>query len=104
MSVKPVRMIVSSIGLSAMSIKRFCRLVYEELDNINKRLKEIESLIDLGSNSEELNEELTIDTFRNSIDTEKLNNFSVSIGIKSNKNKSVKTLKSDIEKKLKEEK
>jgi hypothetical protein len=36
-------------------------------------------------------------------DKDKLNDFAISIGLKSNKNKSIDTLKSDIGEKLKEE-
>jgi len=43
MLVKKGRMLISSIGQTAMSIKRFCKLVYKELDDINERLEALEA-------------------------------------------------------------
>jgi len=43
MPVKKGRMLITSIGTTVMSIKRFCKLVYKELDGINERLDALES-------------------------------------------------------------
>lgn len=107
--VKTGRMLVSNIGVTAMSLKRFAKLLYAELDTINTRLEALESLsiespvvVELKDNSDIINNDLTVDTYKDSSDKEALNDYAVSLGLKSNKNKSVETLISDIDEKLKE--
>jgi hypothetical protein len=106
MPVKKGRMLISSVGTTVMSFKRFVKLIYKELDEINERIEALESLSVESPKVVALDVDpvvdLTVETYKESDDKEKINLFAVSIGLKSNKNKSIDTLKSDIDEKLKE--
>lgn len=106
MPVKKGRMLISSIGQTAMSFKRFAELLYKELDNINERLEALENLSIESPKVVTLVVDpvvdLTVENYKESDDKEKLNDLAISLDLKTNKNKSIETIKGDIETKLKE--